>query len=368
MAKLTTEEYRQKLYKVNKDVELLSEYNGTHKYITVKCLKCNNIFQTHASSLLQKHGCPKCANNKRHLNQKMSHSEFVQRVHDKLPNIVIKSKYYNSFSYVDVECITCGNSYKSLAANLLKGYGCKSCYLKSRKRDISDFEKEVRAINKDIIVGDDYVDGKTKCTFICKICGYERSVLPNNFLSTGCKCIKCEGHVKKSTDEYKKIVYSKNPNINVLSEYEATLKNTKYSCNKCGSHWEEQPYTLEVRGYRCKYCETVSSKLESDAEEFLINNGINYVAQHKFDDLVGVGGRRLSYDFFLPDFNMLIECQGKQHYAAINYFGGEQQFETQKEHDSRKRNYASENGYTLLEIPYYHAEHVNEILQQYIGN
>jgi hypothetical protein len=41
----------------------------------------------------------------------------------------------------------------------------------------------------------------------------------------------------------------------------------------------------------------------------------------------------LSYDFFLPDFNLLIEYQGRQHFIPVERFGGEETFKIQLEHD-----------------------------------
>lgn len=60
------------------------------------------------------------------------------------------------------------------------------------------------------------------------------------------------------------------------------------------------------------------SEGEETTRLFLDKYGINYEPQKRFDGLVGVNGGQLSYDFFLIDDNILIECQGSQHYR----FGG----------------------------------------------
>ena len=79
---------------------------------------------------------------------------------------------------------------------------------------------------------------------------------------------------------------------------------------------------------------------------------IEYEPQKKFDGLIGVGGKKLSYDFYLPDFNTLIEYNGEQHYNAIEFFGGEQQLRIQQKHDELKTRYALTNNFRLLVIPY----------------
>jgi len=41
-----------------------------------------------------------------------------------------------------------------------------------------------------------------------------------------------------------------------------------------------------------------------------------------FNNLYGVGNKKLSYDFYIPYQKLLIEFQGKQHEVQIDHFGG----------------------------------------------
>ena len=71
--------------------------------------------------------------------------------------------------------------------------------------------------------------------------------------------------------------------------------------------------------------------------------------------MLGAGGGQLSYDFAMSDKKygyILIEYNGIQHYEANDYFGGEEKFKIQKEHDRRKRDYAKKHGYKLITIKY----------------
>ena len=72
--------------------------------------------------------------------------------------------------------------------------------------------------------------------------------------------------------------------------------------------------------------------------------------------------RHLSYDFYLPDYNLLIEYQGQQHEYAVDWFGGEEKFVRQQEFDTQKRNYAKNHDIHLLEIWYYDFENIENIL------
>lgn len=97
------------------------------------------------------------------------------------------------------------------------------------------------------------------------------------------------------------------------------------------------------------------SKAEVWVSEYLDDHGYTYTTQKCFPGLTGVGSRLLSYDFAVEfdDLTVLIECQGEQHYAVNEYFGGQKQFEMQQEHDRRKRGYAADNeALALIELVY----------------
>lgn len=84
------------------------------------------------------------------------------------------------------------------------------------------------------------------------------------------------------------------------------------------------------------------------------NKSVGFVCQKSFDDLLGVGGNRLSYDFYVQTahYRYLIECQGGQHYFPVDLWGGQEAFEKQMVHDERKREYASNAGIPLIEVPH----------------
>ena len=88
---------------------------------------------------------------------------------------------------------------------------------------------------------------------------------------------------------------------------------------------------------------------------------IEYFTQKKFDDLLGVNSGKLSYDFYLPKYNLLLEFQGS-HHDGKSPRQSEYQFKIQQEHDKRKREYAQNNGYDFLEIWYWDIRKIKEIL------
>ena len=114
------------------------------------------------------------------------------------------------------------------------------------------------------------------------------------------------------------------------------------------------------------------SRLEEDVVQYFMDSGYtigeDYESQKRYEGLAGMGGALLSFDFaFYKDSKLYcyIECQGQQHYGPIEYWGGEEKFEQQREHDRRKREFAESMGVPLFEIPYtYTKEEIASFLKE----
>lgn len=116
----------------------------------------------------------------------------------------------------------------------------------------------------------------------------------------------------------------------------------------------------------------IISQLELYTASVLDSLNLTYELQHVFPDLRSESGYPLSFDYvvYLNDnIICLIECQGKQHYEPIEYFGGIVRYNKQIENDNKKRVYARENDIALIEIPYTKNsyEKVYQFLSQFIN-
>ena len=138
----------------------------------------------------------------------------------------------------------------------------------------------------------------------------------------------------------------------------------KFYCEDCGEEFETDlgSITSNTRSMKCRKC--TSSKGEQKIKEWLMDNNINFEQQKTFKHLTGIGEGLLSYDFYLPQYKLLIEYQGIQHEKYIKYFyKSKKDFLNQLEHDKRKRIYAKNNKIKLLEIWYYDFENINNALK-----
>ena len=82
----------------------------------------------------------------------------------------------------------------------------------------------------------------------------------------------------------------------------------------------------------------------------LVENNIEFEEHKIFPECRNV--LPLPFDFYLPDFNLLIEFDGIQHFKAIERFGGEDYLQKLKLHDKIKTDFAKKKNIDLMRIPY----------------
>jgi len=138
-----------------------------------------------------------------------------------------------------------------------------------------------------------------------------------------------------------------------------------WKCKECGHEWEAR---INSRNGIHKSCcpECRKSKGEKECNRIFDLRNIYYTPQKTFGDLVGVRNGSLSYDFYLSEYNLLIEYQGEMHERFVKgIHKSKKDFDKQLEHDRRKKEYALNNGYNFLEIWYWDYDNIEEILDNY---
>jgi very-short-patch-repair endonuclease len=152
-----------------------------------------------------------------------------------------------------------------------------------------------------------------------------------------CTYLKCDKKFRRNDmlTRHIKEVHSKSP--------------AKYKCNICKisviargekRHLQSCIRNVLTKGY------PGNSINERTATMFFCVNNIDYLPQKKFDDLKKISN--LIYDYYLADYNMLIEVQGGYHTRKSGHSNADKILETNIENDSIKRNYAIKNGYRFF--------------------
>ncbi len=153
-------------------------------------------------------------------------------------------------------------------------------------------------------------------------------------------------------------------NYTLLSkDYISSQSKLEVICNK-GHYTNTITWNNFQRGQRCKICN--SSKGERKIRDWLETNNVKFIPQKEFEGLVGLRGGNLSYDFYLPKYNLLIEYQGEFHDGTVSK-QTKDEFLRQQEHDKRKVEYAYNHNIKLLEIWYWDFDNIEEILNKEIN-
>lgn len=128
----------------------------------------------------------------------------------------------------------------------------------------------------------------------------------------------------------------------------------------------ETYYKGEFKGYMdflgYEYHNPKKSLAEHIIIEFLDKHNIRFEDEKTFKSCIHIN--QLPFDFYLPDYNMLIEYDGEQHFKPITLFGGEEIFENIKMKDKIKSDWAINNNYNLIRIPYTKMNYIETILSE----
>jgi hypothetical protein len=107
--------------------------------------------------------------------------------------------------------------------------------------------------------------------------------------------------------------------------------------------------SLFRRGFGCKSC--AESQGERMIRLVLEDMNINFTQEKRFASCRDK--KELPFDFFLPDYGVLIEFQGMQHFSTKDSWGGEKAFKATQRRDRVKKEWAKENQIPLLELTSY---------------
>lgn len=348
------EEFIEKAEKVHKNKYDYSKVNYINSETKV-CIICpiHGEFYQLPGSHINGCGCSLCSKNKR-----ITKDEFIRRANIVHNNYYDYSniEYKNTTTKIKIICPIHGE-FSQLPANHLNGNGCHTCkkligHNKLRKSN-EEFINQLKEIYGDSFDYSkvNYTSSNIKVTLGCHKHGWFDQYPSQLLCKRRTSCPKCgaerggnkqslstEEFIKRSKEIYRdKYDYSK-------TEYKGHSVPVTIICPEHGEY-----KTTPVNHYSrsgCPYCCSTKSKLEFSIKTILEENNIKFIPQMNFDWLRYKCPQYL--DFYLPEYNIAIECQGIQHFIPIDYFGGEEGLINSKLRDSNKLKLCVQNGIELL--------------------
>ena len=279
-------------------------FKNTKSYIILICEEHGDS-PVRIDKLISGQICPKCS--KKISNEKLrkSKEKYIEEC-----NIKHKNKYDYSLliyekcnSYINVICPYHGK-FEIRADHHRSGQGCRECYLIKN----------------------------------CKI--HSKSIE---------KFIEDSKEIHGDFFDYSNVEYINNKTpVIIICPYHGEFKQTPHlhTIKKCG----------------CPFCK--QSKGEKEIKKYLKMNKMKFIEQKRFENCKNKN--KLPFDFYLPDLNVCIEYDGKQHFESVEFFGGEKAFYKIKENDKIKNQYCLENNIGLIRISY--KDDINQKLFSFFNN
>lgn len=170
-----------------------------------------------------------------------------------------------------------------------------------------------------------------------------------NGTATSCGCLTYENASKANINN---LVGKRFGKLTVLQDTKKR-KNHRviWLCQcDCGEKVERISDSL-IQGDTCACGHCNSSIGVTIIEKILKENNIIFEREKTFSELRGKKGMPLRYDFYLPEYNRLIEYDGIQHFEERDFFK-DSLIEIQKR-DKIKNDFALKNNIDLVRIPYW---------------
>lgn len=226
-----------------------------------------------------------------------------------------------------------------------------------------EYQEKIKTKFKGLIVClSDYNGMKSTITLQCTVCNHAWTSRADGILHRLKKCHKC--HIKGMTttdEEFKEELKDiSNNTIISLEPYQTTRIKIPFKCLTCGNIWKTTPKIIRA-GHRCPACSMPRG--ERIVKDLLEECHIKYKPQATFKGLKDK--RLLPIDFYLPEYNIAIEVDGRQHRNIVEYFGGVEEFETRKLHDSIKEEFFKRKQIPLIRLHYTRGNisNLNELLR-----
>lgn len=303
--------------------------------------------------------------------KKMEVSDLLLKLEEQGKGFKYVSNFVNAKTPCKFICGNCGGEVIATPSKILSKnrIGCSNCansirmpsIKKGYKYSVDKLEDKFRQKllerfpNKEFEYIEGYVDRSTKCIFKCNSCGNNKFLCtPSTMLSTrkSNTCDRCKDP-NASSKESGEINFKQRlaHGYTILDKYTSNKEPLKIRHEKCDSVFMYIPNHINMvpSGKICPYCKSENLSINSSiVNRFLRVRKIDYEVEKSFD---GLKFRRLlKLDFYIPEYKIAIEVDGKHHSEEDSLYKSRDT----KERDLIKNKFCKENGITLYRIRHDH--------------
>jgi hypothetical protein len=225
------------------------------------------------------------------------------------------------------------NAFKS------QGNGCSRCSNKCTIQAEENFYQEAEK-RKFKVIGK-YINAKTKILMKC----YNNHIVeitPHNFKNKEQGCAKCSNKCCiQSEENFRKEAHQRN--FEIIGEYVSTNRKIKMKCSN--NHFFKITINHFKSGTGCNICNM--SGISIKIKQILDDNKIDYKLEYC------INKNKLRYDFYLIDYNSVIEVDGDQHFYFTEHFHkNEEKFEEARQRDIVKYQQCKNLNIQMIRLDY----------------
>lgn len=258
-------------------------------------------------------------------------------------NHKIVKGYINSKTKVVID-FGCGHKpYEIYPDNYKKIKMCPICKGRNTIASKLDLYNIVEKNNHKLL--SEYIKNEIK-VLIDFNCGHEPHWIKPNHYKQGHGCPKCARNCSKHAEQ--ELIESVEKNgYKLLSKYIKSTIPVLIDFN-CG-HGPQKIKPIDYKiGVRCTSCS--DSRGEVIIREYLTEINVNWHKKYRIitDD---TNMSRKIYDIYIPQYNLIVEVHGIQHYEDVMFFSN-RTLKEEQDNDLAKENYAKENNYNYMIVDY----------------
>jgi len=329
----------------------LVEYEEAHKKINIICKKeGHGIFELTPNNHLNGQGCNVCGNIKKGLSQRRTKEDFIRQAKDAHPD---KNYGYEKVDYktdkkeVIIVCPVHGDFLQTPGSHL-SGSGCNDCGIiltgEKQRLTLGEFIERAKIIHNNLYGYNkvEYVNNSTDVIIVCPVHGDFLQTPGNHLIGKGCRDCGILSRAEKQTKsqeqfiEEAKLIHGgiyKYDNV----VYKGVFKNVSITCSIHGDF--PQTPTNHLKGKGCSRC---INKGEGRLAIILKEIGVVF-RSHRIENRL--------FDFYLPEYDLIIERDGEQHYfKEVKHWGT---VKDNHQNDIEKTKLAKSKGHKICRIPYW---------------
>ena len=262
----------------------------------------------------------------------------------------------------------CGNE-KDIQGALLRNGHTSSCGCLHKEQLSKRSIKDLTGLRSGRLVALEPTDQRNadqkviwKCQCDCGNITYVASSLLTSQEVKSCGCLNLERITKLNQKDITGQRFGKLTAIRRISGSDGTSGGSLWECQcDCGNIIQTRIHNLTDGSTQS--CGCIKSRGEAKIQEILLENNINFIKQKTFPTCYNPETNNpFFFDFYLPDYNLLIEYDGEQHFSFKKdtySWNNEENFQKTKKHDELKNNWCKENNIKLIRIPYTEYNNLN---------